>query len=34
MQEIASPADAIDFLDEWPEDRRDRIYEAAVRDPR
>ncbi|MER8637038.1 DUF982 domain-containing protein [Mesorhizobium sp. M1365] len=31
VQEIASPADAIDFLNEWPEDRRDRIYEAALR---
>ncbi|MES0032796.1 DUF982 domain-containing protein [Mesorhizobium sp. M0040] len=31
VQEIASPADAIDFLNERPEDRRDRIYEAALR---
>ncbi|MER9683340.1 DUF982 domain-containing protein [Mesorhizobium sp. M0184] len=31
VQEIASPADAIDFLNEWPEDGRDRIYEAALR---
>ncbi|MER8440312.1 DUF982 domain-containing protein [Mesorhizobium sp. M1312] len=31
VQEIASPADAIDFLNEWPEDRRDRIYEDALR---
>ncbi|MER8961786.1 DUF982 domain-containing protein [Mesorhizobium sp. M0923] len=31
VQEIASPADAIDFLNEWPEHRRDRIYEAAPR---
>ncbi|MER8394980.1 DUF982 domain-containing protein [Mesorhizobium sp. M1340] len=31
MQEIARPADAIDFLNEWPEDRRDRIHEAALR---
>ncbi|MER9707983.1 DUF982 domain-containing protein [Mesorhizobium sp. M0204] len=30
VQEIANPADAIDFLNEWPEDRRDRIYEAAL----
>lgn len=31
VQEIASPADAIDFLNEWPEDGRDRIYKAALR---
>lgn len=31
VQEIADPADAIDFLNEWPEDRRDPIYEAALR---
>ncbi|MER8910849.1 DUF982 domain-containing protein [Mesorhizobium sp. M0854] len=31
VQEIASPADAIDSLNEGPEDRRDRIYEAALR---
>ncbi|MER9579133.1 DUF982 domain-containing protein [Mesorhizobium sp. M0400] len=31
MQEIARPADAIHFLNEWPEDRRDRIHEAALR---
>ncbi|MER9769914.1 DUF982 domain-containing protein [Mesorhizobium sp. M0189] len=31
VQEIARPADAIDFLNEWPEDRRDRIHEAALR---
>ncbi|MER8880132.1 DUF982 domain-containing protein [Mesorhizobium sp. M0684] len=31
MQEIARPADAIDILNEWPEDRRDRIREAALR---
>ncbi|MER9333108.1 DUF982 domain-containing protein [Mesorhizobium sp. M0293] len=31
VQEIASLADAIDFLNEWPEDRRDLIHEAALR---
>ncbi|RWJ39763.1 MAG: DUF982 domain-containing protein [Mesorhizobium sp.] len=31
VQEIASLADAIDFLDEWPEDRRDRIHDTALR---
>ncbi|MER9432559.1 DUF982 domain-containing protein [Mesorhizobium sp. M0408] len=31
VQEITSPADAIEFLNELPEDRRDRIYEAALR---
>ncbi|BAB54576.1 DUF982 domain-containing protein [Mesorhizobium japonicum] len=31
VQEIASLADAIDFLNEWPEDRRDPIHEAALR---
>ncbi|MER8614366.1 DUF982 domain-containing protein [Mesorhizobium sp. M1216] len=31
VQEITSPADAFEFLNEWPEDRRDRIYEAALR---
>ncbi|UVK35650.1 DUF982 domain-containing protein (plasmid) [Mesorhizobium sp. AR10] len=31
VQEIASLADAIDFLNEWPEDRRDVIHEAALR---
>ncbi|WP_306460468.1 DUF982 domain-containing protein [Brucella cytisi] len=28
-REIASPADAIDFLYEWPQDDRDVIYEVA-----
>ncbi|RWN65179.1 MAG: DUF982 domain-containing protein [Mesorhizobium sp.] len=31
VQEIASLPDAIDFLNEWPEDRRDLIHEAALR---
>lgn len=31
VQEIASLADAVDFLSEWPEDRRDLIHEAALR---
>lgn len=31
VQEIASLADAIDFLNEWPEDRRDLTYETALR---
>ncbi|CCV11640.1 DUF982 domain-containing protein [Mesorhizobium sp. STM 4661] len=31
VQEIASLADAIDFLDEWPEDRRDLIHDTALR---
>ncbi|PDQ22590.1 hypothetical protein CN311_03175 [Mesorhizobium sanjuanii] len=31
IQEIAGLADAIDFLNEWPEDRRDLIHEAALR---
>lgn len=31
VQEIASLADAIDFLDEWPEDLRDLIHETALR---
>lgn len=31
VQEIASLADAIDFLNEWPDDRRDLIHEAALR---
>ncbi|MGX5829252.1 DUF982 domain-containing protein [Mesorhizobium sp. 43Arga] len=31
VQEIASLADGIDFLNEWPEDRRDVIHETALR---
>ncbi|PBB40097.1 hypothetical protein CK222_30105 [Mesorhizobium sp. WSM3866] len=31
IQEIAGLADAIDFLNEWPEDRRDMIHEVALR---
>ncbi|UVK35545.1 DUF982 domain-containing protein (plasmid) [Mesorhizobium sp. AR10] len=31
VQEIASLADAVDFLNEWPEDRRDLVHEAALR---
>ncbi|RWB93084.1 DUF982 domain-containing protein [Mesorhizobium sp.] len=31
VQEIASPADAIEFLNEWPEHRRDLTYETALR---
>ncbi|WP_348528964.1 DUF982 domain-containing protein [Mesorhizobium amorphae] len=30
VQEIADPADAIDFLNEWPEHRRDPTYEVAL----
>ena len=29
IREVASPADAIDFLYEWPENDRDVIYEVA-----
>lgn len=31
VQEIASLADAIEFLDEWPADRRDQAHETALR---
>lgn len=31
VQEIASLADAIDFLEEWPEDGRNPTHEAALR---
>ncbi|TIO73389.1 DUF982 domain-containing protein [Mesorhizobium sp.] len=31
VQEIADIADAIDFLNEWPEDRRDVTHETALR---
>ncbi|BCG83351.1 DUF982 domain-containing protein [Mesorhizobium sp. 113-3-3] len=31
VQEIASLADALDFLNEWPEDRRDGVYQTALR---
>ncbi|WP_352690703.1 DUF982 domain-containing protein [Mesorhizobium sp. M0663] len=31
VQEIASLAEAIDLLDEWPPDRRDRAHETALR---
>ncbi|UCI32004.1 DUF982 domain-containing protein [Mesorhizobium sp. B4-1-4] len=31
IQEIASVADAIDFLNEWPEACRDLIHETALR---
>ncbi|RUX07035.1 DUF982 domain-containing protein [Mesorhizobium sp. M8A.F.Ca.ET.059.01.1.1] len=31
VQEIASLADGIDFLGEWPEDRRDQAHETALR---
>ncbi|MDX8502607.1 DUF982 domain-containing protein [Mesorhizobium sp. VK4C] len=31
VQEVAGLADAIDFLSEWPEDRRDVIHEPALR---
>ncbi|MDX8535535.1 DUF982 domain-containing protein [Mesorhizobium sp. VK25A] len=31
VQEIADLEDAIDFLDEWPEDRRDLIHETAFK---
>lgn len=31
VQEIASLADAVDFLNEWRQDRRDLIHEAALK---
>lgn len=31
VQEIASLADAIDFLNEWPEDGRDLTHETALK---
>ncbi|CDX43273.1 conserved hypothetical protein [Mesorhizobium sp. ORS 3359] len=31
MQEVAGLAEAIDFLSEWPEDRRDVVHETALR---
>lgn len=31
VQEIASLADAIDFLEEWPEDCRNIIHETALK---
>lgn len=31
VQEIVSLADAVDFLEEWPEDRRDLMHEAALK---
>lgn len=31
VQEIASLAHAIDFLNEWPENRRDLLHEAALK---
>ncbi|CDX35045.1 DUF982 domain-containing protein [Mesorhizobium sp. ORS 3428] len=31
VQEITNLEDAIDFLDEWPEDRRDLIHETALK---
>ena len=31
VQEIADLEDAIDFLEEWPEDRRSLIHETALR---
>jgi Protein of unknown function (DUF982) len=31
VQEIAQLEDALDFLDDWPEDRRNTIYETARR---
>jgi hypothetical protein len=31
IQEITSLDDAFDFLEEWPEERRDLIYEMAVK---
>ncbi|RUW17697.1 MAG: DUF982 domain-containing protein [Mesorhizobium sp.] len=30
VQEIASLADAIDFLSDWPEDQRDLIHQTAL----
>lgn len=31
VQEIAGLEDAIDFLNEWPENRRNSTYQAALR---
>ena len=31
IQEIASLNDALDFLDEWPEELRGPVYETALR---
>jgi hypothetical protein len=31
VQEIADLEDAVDFLEEWPEDRRSLIHETALR---
>ncbi|MFD2051908.1 DUF982 domain-containing protein [Mesorhizobium calcicola] len=31
VQEIASLADAIDFLNDWPEDQSDRLHQTALR---
>lgn len=31
VQEIVNLDDAIDFLDEWPEDRRDLVHETALK---
>ncbi|MGX5844873.1 DUF982 domain-containing protein [Mesorhizobium sp. ArgA1] len=31
VQEIADLKDAIEFLEQWPEDRRDPIHETALR---
>jgi hypothetical protein len=31
VQEIAGLADAMEFLDEWPQDRRDLIHQTALR---
>ncbi|BAV52939.1 hypothetical protein MLTONO_p0469 (plasmid) [Mesorhizobium loti] len=31
VQEIATLADAIDFLNDWPEEQKDQIHEAALK---
>lgn len=31
VREIASLADAVEFLNEWPQDRRDPVHEAALK---
>jgi hypothetical protein len=31
VEEVGSADDAVDFLEEWPEHRRDKIYDAARR---
>lgn len=31
VQEIASLADAVDFLNDWPEDQNDLVHQTALR---